>query len=361
MISAERDIFRQMGEQAKEVYFLFDSTQKQFTYISPAFEAIWQMPRDQIMVQPSQLLDTVRAEDHQHVLDCYEECKEDCKARKYEFRIVCPDGVEKYIRISVYPVDNNGGGPLMAGIAEDISVLKRNIFYMEKINARKNSTLEILAHDLKGPMGMISLLASNIQREAIAEGKNSLLQSVQFIQDMCKRNIALIRDFVNQEFLESTEVELRKERTDLVWEINDVIQHYKRYEGNLAKTFVLNTAAEKLYLNLDTLKFMQVINNLVSNAIKFTPDNGVIEIDIQDLKDSALIAIRDNGIGIPQDTQPYLFDKFTRARRSGLRGEQSVGLGMSIIKTIVELHGGKITFESREGEGSTFYIEIPKQ
>src|SRR5206468_1907545 len=142
--------------------------------------------------------------------------------------------------------------------------------------------------------------------------------------------------------------------------INDVIHQYKKAESNLAKTFIINSSVEKLFMHLDSLKFMQVINNLISNAIKFTPDNGVIEIEIQDLNQHALIVVRDNGIGIPADMHPYLFDKFTRARRAGLRGEEPVGLGMSIIKTIVELHKGKIWFTSKENEGSSFYIEMPK-
>ncbi|WP_158825976.1 PAS domain-containing sensor histidine kinase [Mucilaginibacter lacusdianchii] len=360
MQKADVDIFRQIGDQSKDVYFLFDVSQSKFVYLNSAFESIWQISQVDVLTTPVLIYNTILAEDKELVQECYEECIKEREPRKYEFRILCPDETKKYICISIYPIGNPASN-IIAGIAEDITVLKRNIFYMEKINARKNSTLEILAHDLKGPLGMISLLASSIQREALADSKDGILQSVQYIQDMCNRNIALIRNLVNSEFLESTEVDLRKERTDLVWEINDVIQNYKRHEDNLAKTFILNTTTEKLYLYVDTLKFMQVVNNLISNAIKFTPDNGVIEIEIQDLKDTAVIMVRDNGIGIPEDVQPYLFDKFTRARRNGLRGEQPVGLGMSIIKTIVDLHNGKISFKSNEGEGSAFYIEIPKQ
>ncbi|MDB5120333.1 MAG: phosphate regulon sensor protein PhoR [Sphingobacteriales bacterium] len=105
---------------------------------------------------------------------------------------------------------------------------------------------------------------------------------------------------------------------------------------------------------------MQVINNLISNAIKFTADDGVIEVDIKDQQQTVMIAVRDNGIGISEDMHPYLFDRFTKAIRTGLRGEEPVGLGMSIIKTIIELHNGTIYFESKENEGSIFFIETPK-
>src|SRR5690606_32111644 len=104
----------------------------------------------------------------------------------------------------------------------------------------------------------------------------------------------------------------------------------------------------------------QVINKLVSNSMKFTPDGGTITVKIEDKQDSVLFTVADNGIGIPKKYHHELFEKFTHARRPGLRGEPSTGLGMSIIKTIVEWHNGKIWFDSKENEGTTFFIQLPK-
>lgn len=361
MVDLNSEIFCQIGDISKDVYFLFDVTKNQFKYISPAFEQIWGIKSDVLFGDPSYIISTVHPEDQTYFINSYLETKAEHKPKRFDFRIITPDNIEKFICVTPYSIKQDGQLTLFAGIAEDLTIIKKNIFYMEKINARKNSTLEILAHDLKGPLGMISMMASNIQREAQLEGKKNILKSVKFIQDMCKRNVALIRSLVNSEFLEASEVELRKERADLVWEISDVIQNYKRSEENLAKTFILNSKHEKLYVEVDSLKFMQVINNLISNAIKFTPDNGVIQVDIHDDEQTVFIAVSDNGIGIPKNLQPYVFDKFTRARRRGLRGEEPTGLGMSIIKFLIELHNGKISFESEEGKGSKFYIEIPKQ
>jgi two-component system sensor histidine kinase VicK len=360
MTDLNSDIFCQIGDTASDAYFVFELETNTFQNINPSFEAIWGIPMSSVLDSPDLLFDTVHREDIAHVKNCYNSFIDELTAKKCDFRIVsATDGV-KYIRLSIYPILNKGKLTKIAGIAEDSSVVKSNIFYMEKINARKNSTLEILAHDLKGPLGMISLLASSIEREASLDGKESILKSVRFIRDMCKRNINLIRSLVNQEFLESTEVNLRKERADLVWEISDVIKNYKNSEEYIAKTFVLTSSHDKLLIEVDSLKFMQVINNLISNSIKFTPDDGVIAVNIEDKRQVVLISVSDNGIGIPQDLHPYLFDKFTRARRKGLKGEDPVGLGMSIIRTIVELHGGKIWFDSEENAGSTFYIELPK-
>ncbi|MDB5012235.1 MAG: hypothetical protein JWQ25_437 [Daejeonella sp.] len=359
MADSNPDIFRKIGTASEDVYFIFDVIANHFDYLSPAFQNIFGKPVN-LTESPEFLLNFIHPEDKRHALDCWLNIIHYLGPGKYEFRINQDENI-KYILVSAYPMVENGTLIKVAGIAEDITVVKKNIFYAEKINARKNSMLEILAHDLKGPLGMISLMASSIQREPVVADKQNILASVKFIQDMCNRNIALVRNLVNQEFFESAEVELRKERADLVAEIRDIIHQYKQSEREIAKTFVLHSSHDKIFAAVDSLKLMQVINNLISNAIKFTPDDGVIEIDVKDQQETILITVHDNGIGIPDDLQPFLFERFTQARRPGLRGEEPVGLGMSIIKTIVELHNGTIHFESKLNEGSCFFIEIPKQ
>lgn len=128
----------------------------------------------------------------------------------------------------------------------------------------------------------------------------------------------------------------------------------------LPKQFHITASGPSVYIEVDEMKFMQVLNNLVSNSIKFTYDNGNISLHVEEEQENILITIADDGIGIPAEYQSVLFDKFTKARRPGLRGEKSTGLGMSIVKTIIELHQGKIWFDSAEKKGSRFYIQIPK-
>ena len=353
-------LLEQIGQQSKDVYFVLDVKQGKLIYLSPAFEQIWGSNLQAALADPASVLATINPEDQQHAKDHFLDCLEDHIASKFEFRIACADGSEKHIKANIYPIVENGDALFLTGNAEDISVVKSNILYSEKINARKNTILDIMAHDLRGPIGVISMMASSIQREQQIAQNESILQSVKYIQELCKRNIALIRDLMNQEFLESTEVKLRKERADLVWEINDVINHYNRSADVLSRKFIITSSNDKMWVQIDSLKLMQAFNNLISNAIKFTANDGVIEIAINDADPNIEIIVKDNGIGVPKEMQPYLFDKFTRARRTGLGGQEPTGLGMSIIKTIVELHGGNIRVESEENQGTTFYIVIPK-
>jgi two-component system sensor histidine kinase VicK len=121
----------------------------------------------------------------------------------------------------------------------------------------------------------------------------------------------------------------------------------------------IESSSPQVFAEVDQTKFIQVLTNLVANAIKFTPKNGHIRVIVQEEPQSLLIRVSDDGIGIPKDMQGELFERFTRARRPGLRGEETTGLGLSIAKRIVELHQGKVWVESEENKGSTFFVRIP--
>ena len=103
-----------------------------------------------------------------------------------------------------------------------------------------------------------------------------------------------------------------------------------------------------------------MIDNLVSNALKFSKETDQVEIHLEDLGQYVIIEVKDHGLGIPKDMIPVLFDRFSGVGRTGLKGEQSTGLGLSIVKQIVEGHRGTIAVFSEEGKGSTFRIQLPK-
>ena len=139
------------------------------------------------------------------------------------------------------------------------------------------------------------------------------------------------------------------------------MEEFINAEDAIFKNFVFISSNDSMYMEVDDMKFLQVINNLFSNAIKFKPDNGTITLTVEERENTILFILADTGIGIPEEFQAVLFDKFSKARRPGLRGEESTGLGMSIIKTLVGWHGGNIWFESAVNKGTTFYIELPKE
>ncbi|WP_084153119.1 PAS domain-containing sensor histidine kinase [Pedobacter jeongneungensis] len=358
MVELNNELFCTLGDLSADGYFIFEPQQQKFLYLNKSFGEIWELETDQILDHSQILLNQVHPEDLAHVISCYEECLEDGTEKKYEFRLLFA-GREKYVRIIVFAVEDKAGKRLI-GTVEDTTVARHNKIHIEQINARKNITLEVLAHDLKEPLGMMKLTASSMEDGIAQTGDEHMMNSLSFIKDMCERNLLLVRSMINREFLKSSVVEIGKERADLVWELRDVVRFYKRSKLGKVKNIKFTSSAEQIYLYLDSMKFLQVINNLISNALKFTDDNGYIGLHAEELENTVLITVTDNGIGIPDELQPGLFDHLPETLRPGLKGEESGGFGMGIIKAIVDLHQGKIWFKSKTGVGTTFYIELPK-
>ncbi|HYG39050.1 MAG TPA: HAMP domain-containing sensor histidine kinase [Cytophagales bacterium] len=216
-----------------------------------------------------------------------------------------------------------------------------------------------MAHDLTRPINTIQLLSSILKKELNGEKFDEIKRYFRIIDDTCNSSIDLITRLVNNELLLSTKVDLVKDRIDIVEKINNLVEVYKWSHAEIGKTFSVISSENKIFIVADEVKLLQAVNNLIANSIKFTRENGHISITINNTDSTLLIIVKDDGVGIPVHLHPFLFDKFTRAARVGLKGEKTVGLGMSITKTIVELHGGKIWFDSEENKGSAFYISIP--
>jgi two-component system sensor histidine kinase VicK len=359
MDTLQINVFEQIGAQSEDFLFVFDLKSLNFRYLNGSFQKIWQLPSEPFLIKPSSILDTIHKDDKK---DVYEFCKafrEHKRHGKIDFRILLAGQPELWASLTLYFIESDKDSFFAAGIVANESARKRNEFQMLKINAKKNAMLEILSHDLTGPIGMVQMMASAIQKSVKEEDNDRIVTWSTLIQDICKRNIKLIRDLVNQEFLESSEIDLILERVDLVWEIGETINTYKNAETDMLKRFIFNSSEDKLYVRIDSLKFLQVINNLISNAIKFTRDHGTITIELKKKEGFFIVTVEDDGVGIPEKYLPSLFDKFTPARRKGLKGEETTGLGMSTIDLIVKLHKGKVWCESKEGVGSKFFVEIP--
>jgi len=351
------DLLETLIEQTDQVVFVYDTSAGKFTYLNPAFEKVWRKKRKGIMEHPASLLKTIHPEDQQHVREAYQELLEGVIIHETEFRIKLRNHTERWI--CVKPLLQEEQSAIM-GYASDITDHKEYINYLKKYSSKKNSILHILSHDLAGPLGMISNIADLLHSDLKSHQNPDIQNLIGLIQKSSQQGLQLIKEFLKQELLESSEIELVRSRIDLVQRIRECIKEYQQSEQITHKVFHFYTSCEQLYLELDDTKFLQAINNLISNSIKFTPDGGEISVTLEEKEATVSISVADNGIGIPAKHHATLFDKFTRARRPGIKGEPTVGLGMSIVRTIVEWHHGHIWFESQENKGTTFYIEIPK-
>jgi two-component system sensor histidine kinase VicK len=303
------------------------------------------------------LLNIIHKNDRAFFIEKYRSIKSGTFSKDLKIRIIISENKQMWIRLTLY-LSADKLNPILAGYFEDISAYKGELSKLNDYANKKSAVLNILAHDLAGPLGNIQMFSQYIS-EQLANNENQELHRLSTaIEKISKQSLGLIRDYVETEFIESAQGELTLYKVDVVKPLRTLVKGYQ--QSNLIKslTFKFVTSNEEVFANIDKAKFLQAINNLISNAVKFTPEGGEISINLEKQHNSILITVKDTGVGIAQKHHDNLFDKFNSARRPGLKGQPSVGLGMSIIKAIVEWHQGKVWFNSKEHVGTTFFVEL---
>jgi two-component system sensor histidine kinase VicK len=351
--------FQHLIEEIPSVFFVYNVALRSVTYVNASYEQLLGGQPSQINDELPGILARLHPDDQDYAADCFERLVAGLLREDVQVRLVAEDEPVQWLRVRAVRSQAPDGTRSITGFIDDITAEKATHQNAAKFNTKKNSILEILSHDLAGPLRLMQTLTEQLGEQLQTYPDPRLHELIRIITTTCRESTDLIHDFVDNEFLESSNVELKRERVNLVERVGIMVDNYRRTEARLNMVFTLETSAPAIYASIDENKFMQVLNNLVGNAIKFTPAGGHIRVGLNEQPGYILVTVADDGVGIPEELQEGLFDKFTKARRPGLRGEKSTGLGMSIIHTIVQLHGGRIWFESVEKQGTIFFIELP--
>lgn len=352
-------ILKEIGKVSKKVIFSYDYQNYRFQYLSQAFENIWEASREEVLKNPASLLKTIRAEDQQHALEYLQRLQEGSPHEELEFVLLLPDEGTKIVRVEAYHVAD-GEESVIVGFVENISRQRQHNDYMAKFATRKDSVLEIVSHDLRGPLAIVQAIAQALEKDHQVQDYEEFYTHTRLIKRACEQSITLINELLSEEHLRSPEVYVKKEWLDTADKVRAVVETYQK-APNVSQTIVVEVEAEQLFAEVDEIKFTQILNNLISNAIKFTEPDGKIAVTVIEEKREVLVKVADNGIGIPEHLQPYLFDKYSKASRPGLRGEESRGIGLSVVRELVEIQGGKIWFDSQEKKGTTVSFSLPKR
>ena len=224
----------------------------------------------------------------------------------------------------------------------------------EQESLRKRLTSDV-AHELRTPLSAVS---SHLEAmiEGIWEASPERLQSC---QEEIKRLASLVADLQRLADIEDGSLKLVKTQVDL-HEIALTAVRNLESEG-MKKRIALSACVSPAYADADRERIIQVVMNLLSNALRYTPPNGSVEVETFETESESILRVKDTGIGIPEEELPYIFERFYRTDKSRNRKTGGTGIGLTIAKSIVESHGGKITVESTVGEGSRFTVLLPKQ
>ena len=234
-------------------------------------------------------------------------------------------------------------------------MIKEKNAEIEKAGSFKNDVLGMVAHDLRNPIAAIQSIAMLTEMDELDEDTQ---ENMSMIKASCHKALSIINDLLEVARNDNSD-SMPKELVNLNDFLADTVQVWQRVT-DFTNPLNLHITPYPVHAEINQEKFHRVIDNLISNAAKFSKPTEPIELRVSSESAHVVIEVKDHGMGIPEAILPHVFDRFSKAGRKGLRGEKSTGLGLSISRQIVERHNGRIEVQSKEGAGSAFIIKLPQ-
>ncbi len=231
---------------------------------------------------------------------------------------------------------------------------------LQRANGFKNEILGTVAHDLKNPLGVI-LGRTEMLKELISTGASEagVVAQVDHIRDATKRLTTMVDHLISDAMADAFDITIRREPVDVAALVKEVAEANQPLAVNKQQAISV-TAPPNIVTMCDTDRIREAIDNLISNAIKYSPIGGRIDVAVSHEGSDTIVRVSDEGAGLSPEDLGRLFGRFQRLSAKPTAGESSTGLGLSIVKRIVDMHGGEVTADSNgPGKGSTFTITLP--
>jgi PAS domain S-box-containing protein len=260
---------------------------------------------------------------------------------------------------NVFMIKDNTGEPVgFATVSRDISVSKQVKAALRKASQRKDEFLAMLAHELRNPLTPINNAAHILDSLKLEDPRLSWATGI--IKRQVKHLTHLVDDLLDVSRIVRGKISLKKERIDLAEVIKGVVETARDFILDKQQHLDVRLPELPILIEGDSVRLSQVLLNLLDNASKYTWEKGHIEINVQPLGTEVEIQVRDNGTGISPELLPTIFDLFQQGMRTLDRSQGGLGIGLTLVKQLVELHGGRVTASSPGvGLGSTFSIRLP--
>jgi PAS domain S-box-containing protein len=361
--------FRQLTETIHEVFFLISPDLREMLYISPAYEDVWGQSTQSLYKQPQSWFNSVHPEDRDRITAALTEHLHNKQDFQQEYRIVRPDGSVRWVWVRAFHVLNEAGvSQRVAGIAEDIT--ERKLAEVEILNALskekelgdlKSRFISITSHEFRTPLTTIMSTAELLEYYDWTPEEQT--EQLHLIQDAVKDMLQLLSDLLFIGTAEAGQVQFNPEPLALDTICQELVTQFqqeisvKATSTGVQHSLTLACRGQSFLACMDKKLLRQLLGNLLSNAIKYSPNGGQIDLELTCQGDQAIFQIQDQGIGIPSEDLPRLFDFFYRAKNVGAIA--GTGLGLAIVKTCVDLHRGEIAVKSEIGIGTRFRVSLP--
>jgi signal transduction histidine kinase/DNA-binding response OmpR family regulator/streptogramin lyase len=241
-------------------------------------------------------------------------------------------------------------------IKHDYEMSKFEAEKMHEVDELKSRFFANISHEFRTPLTLIFGPAKDVLEET---NEPKTKKNVGIIKSNASRLYNLVNQLLDLSKLESGKMKLEVSEQDIIPMLKGIFLSFTSFAERKKITLKFNTIEESLKVYIDRDKVEKIINNLLSNAFKFTPEGGKIDFIVEKLISEVEIRITDNGIGIPKERIDKIFDRFYQVDGSHTRQGEGTGIGLSLTKELVELHKGKIKVESKEGEGTTVMLQLP--
>jgi PAS domain S-box-containing protein len=355
--------FRQLTENIEDVFWMFRLQDDQLLYASPAYERLFGRPLAQLQQSPDDWLNAVHAEDRETVTAQWRALSTLPNDGQYdqEYRLAPRDGGMRWVRDRAFLVRDDQQQPYrIARISSDISERKNMEGLLRAADENKNDFLATLAHELRNPLSPI--------RNAVALMNNAPPEQVEVhrsARDVILRQVGhlthLVDDLLDVARISEGKLTLRLQDVELHAVVEPALETVRVLMEQRGHTLTVATPPQQVWLHGDPVRLAQIIGNLLHNAAKFTDPGGQIRLEVTlPQPDRIRIAVSDNGIGITSYNLERIFDMFAQGASTQDRVHDGLGIGLSLVSKLMEMHGGTVQARSEGiGKGSTFVLELP--
>ncbi|MEJ2215164.1 MAG: PAS domain S-box protein [Gemmatimonadota bacterium] len=363
-LRSSEEQFRELAENIREVLWMM-TPGGELQYVNPAYETVWGRPVEGLYEDAISWQTAVHPDDRARVEAAYPGLSRG--DFDVEFRIVRPDGSERWIHDRAFPVrDGNGRIVRVVGIAEDITerrLATENALRLAEertalaaaqaaVRAR-DETLAVVSHDLRAPLQAILGAVAVLQEKELSPASRDHHLSV--IERAVEGARRLLGDLLQVSSIEAGHVKLERNHVD----VNRILQDVHEMFLDVARQREVRLRYERcrgVTAFADERRLSQVLTNLVDNALKHTPARGSVALKCTVRGDMVEVSVTDSGPGIPADVLPHVFEWYWRASHEQAAG---AGIGLAVSRGIVEAHGGRIWAETEPGAGTTIRLTLP--
>lgn len=352
--------FRQLTDNIEDAFWMFELHSGELLYVSKAYETMWGRSADALQRQPDDWLAAIHADDREAVTAHWQAVRQG-EHFDQEYRLLLAGGAERWVRDRAFTVRDDSQVPYrIARITSDITHRKQMESLLHAADENKNDFLATLAHELRNPLSPIRNAVA-LMSAAHADEADVHVKAREVIVRQVGHLSRLVDDLLDVARISEGKLMLRMQDVELHAVLEPALETVRPLIESRDHSLHMVVPQQPIWLHGDPVRLAQAVGNLLHNAAKFTNRGGEIQLEVSlTAQQTVRITVRDNGIGITDYNLPRIFNMFAQGASAHDRVHDGLGIGLSLVSTLVQMHGGSVKADSAGiNHGSTFTIELP--